>query len=78
MGKCSLHGTTLVNKDVPVSYGMPREETLELFYSWPHHGVFALGGCVIAGDGLDEATVRGLVCDDCHQAMGKALNKLDD
>ena len=55
---------------------MSNEGTLELFYKWPHHGVFELAGCVIGDDGLGETTVKDLVCGVCHQAMGKALKKL--
>ena len=71
--KCSVHGTVLVEKEVPIFYGMPPSDfdVFEIGSKFPNHGLWAmpLGGCVILPDSPETET--GLVCSDCHDAAKK-------
>jgi hypothetical protein len=48
--KCPVYGTTLVEKEVPISYGMqpPDSKDFEIDSKFLYHGLWILGGC----DGL--------------------------
>ena len=69
--KCSVHGTELMEKEVPVFYGMPPTDfdTFGIGSKFPHHGLWSLGGCEVSDDS-PENTI-GLVCSDCHDATMK-------
>ena len=71
--KCSVHGTALIEKEVPVFYGMPTPDSdiFEIGDKFPHHGLWstALGGCIIMPD--NPQTETELVCSDCHDAAKK-------
>ena len=62
--KCSVHGTELVEKEVPVFYGMPTPDSdiFEIGSRLPHHGLWSmsLGGCIISPDST-ENRVPGLL-----------------
>ena len=66
--ECSVHGTALVEKEVPVFYGMPTADSniFEIDSRFPHHGLWSIGGCVISDDSPENG--RGQVCSDCHDA----------
>ena len=70
---CRVHGTVLVEKEVPVFYGMPTQDSniFEIGPKFPHHGLWSmpLGGCIVWPDSLE--TEIGLVCSDCHDAAEK-------
>ena len=70
---CRVHGTALVEKEVPVFYRMPTPDS-DIFgigSRFPHHGLWSmlLGGCIISPDSPE--TEIGLVCSDCHDAAKK-------
>ena len=69
--KCPVHGTALVEKEVPVFYGMPTQDSdiFEIGSRFPHHGLRTIGGCMVSDDS-PENTV-GQVCSDCHDAAKK-------
>ena len=69
--KCSVHGTELVEKEVPVFYGMPTANSniFEIDSRFPHHGLWSIGGCEVSDDSSNN-TIR-LVCSDCHDAAKK-------
>ena len=69
--KCSVHGTALVEKEVPVFYGMPTADSniFEIDSKFPHHGLWSIGGCVISDDSPENGI--GQVCSDCHDAANK-------
>ncbi len=69
--ECSVHGTALVEKDVPVFYGMPTSDfdIFEIGSRLPYHGLWSLGGCEVFPDS-PETTIR-LVCSNCHDAAKK-------
>jgi len=69
--KCSVHGTELVEKKVPVFYGMPTPDSdiFEIGSRFPHHGLWSLGGCDVSEDSPNNTTE--LVCSDCHDAAKK-------
>ena len=50
--KCSVHGTELMEKEVPVFYGMPTPDfdTFGIGSKFPHHGLWSLGGCEVSDD----------------------------
>ena len=66
--ECSVHGTVLVEKEVPVFYGMPTPDSdiFEIDRRFPHHGLWSVGGCEVFPDS-PETTIE-LVCSDCHDA----------
>ena len=66
--KCPVHDTTLVEKEVPVFYGMPTQDSdiFEIGSWFPHHGLWSIGGCVVSDDS-PENTIRQ-VCSDCQEA----------
>ena len=70
---CPVHGTALVEKEVPVFYGMPTPDSdiFEIDSRFPHHGLWSmpLGGCIISPD--SPATEIALVCAGCHDAAKK-------
>ena len=74
--KCSVHGTELVEKEVPVFYGMPTPDSdiFEIDSRFPHHGLWSmpLGGCIISPDSPENRI--GLVCSDCHEAAKPVLH----
>ena len=43
--KCSVHGTELVEKEVPVFYGMPTPDSdiFAIDSRFPRHGLWSLG-----------------------------------
>ena len=69
--ECSVHGTALVEKEVPVFYGMPPPDfdKFEIRSKFPHHGLWSIGGCEVSDDS-PENTI-GQVCSDCHDAAMK-------
>ena len=69
--KCSVHKTELVEKEVPVFYGMPTPDSdiFEIGSRLPHHGLWSLGGCEVSDDS-QENTIE-LVCSDCHDPANK-------
>ena len=69
--KCPVHGTTLVYKEVPISYGMPPpdSEVFEIDSKFPYHGLWTLGGCVVWSE-IPETEME-LVCSDCNDAAKK-------
>ncbi len=69
--KCSVHGTALVEKEVPIFYGMPTPDSdiFEIDSKFPHHGLWSIGGCEVSDDS-PENTI-GQVCSDCHDAAKK-------
>jgi hypothetical protein len=75
--KCSVHGTALVEKEVPVFYGMPTPDSniFEIDSRFPHHGLWSrtLGGCVISPENPE--TEVALVCANCHAAAEKFKGK---
>ena len=73
--KCSVHGTALIEKEVPIFYGMPTPDS-NIFESdsrFPHHGLWSslwsIGGCVVSDDSPE--TQIGSVCSDCHDTAKK-------
>ena len=66
--KCPVHGKKLMEKEVPVFYGMPTPDSdiFEIGREFPHHGLWPIGGCEISDDSPE--TEIGLVCSDCHDA----------
>ena len=68
---CRVHGTELIEKEVPVFYGMPTEDfdIFEIGSRFPHHGLWSIGGCEVFDDSPE--TEMGLVCSDCHDAAKK-------
>ena len=68
---CRVHGTVLVEKEVPVFYGMPTPDSniFEIDSRFPHHGLWSIGGCEVSDDS-PENTI-GSVCSDCHDAAKK-------
>jgi hypothetical protein len=69
--ECSVHGTALVEKEVPVFYGMPTPDS-DIFgigSKFPHHGLWTIGGCDVSDDSPE--TEIALVCADCHDAAQK-------
>ena len=66
--KCSVHGTALIEKEVPIFYGMPTPDSdiFEIDSKFPHHGLWSIGGCVVSDDSPETET--GPVCSDCHDA----------
>ena len=73
--ECSVHGTALVEKDVPVFYGMPTSDfdIFEIGSRLPYHGLWSLGGCGVFPDS-PETTIR-LVCSICHDAAKKRCSE---
>ena len=69
--KCSVHGTALVEKEVPVFYGMPAQDSniFEIGRRFPHHGLLSIGGCEVFDDSPENGI--GQVCSDCHDAAMK-------
>ncbi len=69
--KCSVHGTALIEKEVPIFYGMPTPDSdiFEIGRRFPHHGLWSIGGCEIFDDSPENGI--GLVCPDCHDAAKK-------
>ena len=69
--KCSVHRTELVEKKVPVFYGMPTPDSdiFAIDSRFPHHGLWSLGGCIICPDSPE--TEIGPVWSDCHDAAKK-------
>ena len=69
--KCSVHGTAPVEKEVPVFYGMPTQDSdiCAIDSRFPHHGLWSLGGCVVSDDSPE--TEIGPLCSDCHEAAKK-------
>ena len=69
--KCSVHGTALVEKEVPIFYGMPTPDSdiFEIDSRFPNHGLWSIGGCVVSDDSPEN--MIGLVCSDCHDAAKK-------
>ena len=69
--KCSVHGTKLVEKEVPVFYGMPTPDfdIFEIGSRFPYHGLWSLGGCEVSDDSPD--TQRAPLCSNCHDAAKK-------
>ncbi len=69
--KCSVHGTALVEKEVPIFYGMPEPDSdiFEIDSKFPNHGLWSVGGCVVSGDSPENTTEQ--VCSDCHDAAMK-------
>ena len=69
--KCSVHGTELVEKEVPVFYGMPTPDSdiFEIDSRFPHHGLWSLKGCEVPDDSPD--TQIAPLCSDCHDAAKK-------
>ena len=51
---CRVHGTALVEKEVPVLFGMPTQEDTEIYARFPHHGLVSLGGCEVSTDEPEE------------------------
>ena len=70
--KCSVHGTALIEKDVPVFYGMPTPDSdiFEIGSKFPPHGLWSLGGCEVSHDSPENT--MGLVCSDCNDAAKRA------
>jgi hypothetical protein len=68
---CRVHGKELIEKEVPVFYGMPTADSdiFEIGRRFPHHGLWSIGGCVISDDSPENGI--GLVCPDCHDAAKK-------
>ena len=66
--KCSVHGTALIEKDVPIFYGMPSDDSdiFKISSKFPHHGLWSIGGCEVFDDS-PENTME-LVCSDCNDA----------
>ena len=60
--ECSVHGTALVEKEVPVFYGMPTADSniFEIDSRFPQHGLWSIGGCEVSDDS-PENTI-GPVC----------------
>ncbi len=50
--ECSVHGTALVEKEVPVFYGMPTADSniFEIDSRFPQHGLWSIGGCEVSDD----------------------------
>ena len=69
--KCPVHGTALVEKEVPIFYGMPTPDFVifEIGSRFTHHGLWSLGGCDVFDDSPENGI--GLVCPDCHDAAKK-------
>ena len=69
--KCPVHGAELVEKEVPVFYGMPTPDSdiFEIDSRFPNHGLWSLGGCEVSDDSSNNTI--GLVCSDCHDAAKK-------
>ena len=69
--KCSVHKTELVEKEVPIFYGMPTADSniFDIESRFPHHGLWSLGGCVISPDDPDIS--KEPLCLDCHEAAKK-------
>ena len=69
--KCSVHGKELIEKEVPVFYGIPTPDSniFEIDSKFPHHRLWSIGGCVVSDDSPE--TEIGLVCSDCHDAAKK-------
>ena len=67
--KCPVHGTALVEKEVPVFYGMPTADSdiFEIGSRFPHLDLWSLGGCEVSGDSPENRI--GLVCSDCHYGL---------
>ena len=44
--KCSVHGTVLVEQEVPIFYGMPAPDSdiFEIGRKFPHHGLWSIRG----------------------------------
>ena len=70
-GTCRVHETELIEKEVPVFYGMPTQDSdiFEIGSRFPHHGLWSIGGCVVSDDSAE--TTIALVCSDCHDAAKK-------
>jgi hypothetical protein len=66
--ECSVHGTALVEKDVPVFYGMPTPDSdiFEIGSRFPYHGLWSIGGCEVFPDS-PETTIE-LAWSDYHDA----------
>ena len=69
--ECSVHGTALVEKEVPVFYGMPTpgSDIFAIDSRFPRHGLWSLGGCEVSDDSSNNTI--GQVCSDCHDAAMK-------
>ena len=69
--KCPVHGTVLVEKEVPVFYGMPSPDSdiFEIGDRFPHHGLWSVGGCEVWDDSPEN--IIEPVCSDCHEAAKK-------
>jgi hypothetical protein len=69
--KCPVHGTELVEKEVPIFYGMPTPDSniFEIGRRFPNHDLWSIGGCVVSDDS-PENTI-GQMCSDCHDAAKK-------
>ena len=69
--KCSVHGKELIEKEVPIFYGMPTPDSdiFEIDSRFPHHGLWSIGGCEIFDDSPENGI--GQVCSDCHDAAMK-------
>ena len=70
-GTCRVHGKELIEKEVPVFYGMPTPDSdiFEIGRKFPHHGLWSIGGCEVSDDSPENG--RGQVCSDCHDAAKK-------
>jgi len=66
---CPVHGTALVEKEVPIFYRRRATLKSEIDSKFPHHGLRSLGGCVVFDDSPE--TEIGQVCSDCHDAAKK-------
>ena len=69
--KCSVHGRELVEKEVPVFYGMPTPDSdiFEIGSRFPQHGLWSQGGCEVSDDSSNNTI--GRVCSDRHDAAKK-------
>ena len=69
--KCSVHGTALIEKEVPVFYGMPAPDSdiFEIGDRFPHHGIWSIGGCEVSDDSPENRIAP--VCSDCHDGAKK-------
>ena len=69
--KCSAHCTELMEKEVPVFYGMPTPDSdiFEIGSKFPHYGLWSLGGCEVSDDSPENGI--GLMRSDCQEAAKK-------
>ncbi len=66
--KWPVHGTVLIEKDIPIFYVMPSSvyDIFKISSKFPHHGLWSIGGCEVFDDS-PENTME-LVCSDCNNA----------